>query len=263
MSSRGELSGSVAAPVALAAAAGASGADAPALERLCSWLVEQVVQAQRAGLGRPLVVGLVGLPGSGKSTLATALCQAVGAGQALSVSLDDFYLEAAERAARGFRHRGPPGTHDLGLLSEFLAQLKSSAEVIAVPQFDRDRELRWPARRLPVDPQAPLRLCLIEGWFVGAAAPGYEPLAAALDRLIFLDMAEEDAKSSRLAREERLRAAGRPVMSAAAVARFWAEALAPHFAPWVFPLRARADAVLAVDAAHQPTRLWLRGDPSP
>jgi pantothenate kinase-related protein Tda10 len=234
--------------------------DGPAADpvsQLVTWLRQEVVEARAAGLRRPLVVGLVGLPGSGKSTLAAALCAALGDVRALTVSLDDFYLEAPARRARGFVHRGPPGTHDLALLDAFLTQLTGGAATLDVPQFDRDSELRQPAQPRTYPAAAPLDLCLIEGWFVGAAAPGYERLASALDRLIFLEMAEESARGARLGREASRRAAGHKVMSAETVAEFWAQALAPHFATWVKPLRSRADVVLCLDAEHRPTALQI------
>ena len=209
---------------------------------------------------RALVVGVAGLPGCGKSTWAREFAAQSGVAS-LAVSLDDFYLEPAQRKARGFARRGPPGTHDLSRLATFVAQVRApnTAPVhIDVPVFDRDAERRLPAqpRHFPVD--APLRLCIVEGWFVGARAPGYEPLADDLDRLIYLDMDEADARAARLSREAERRAAGQPAMSATETERFWAEALAPGFATWVYPLRDRADVVLTLDAQHQTTALRLR-----
>jgi pantothenate kinase-related protein Tda10 len=168
----------------------------------------------------------------------------------ICVSLDDFYLEPAVRRARGFARRGPPGTHDTVLLDAFLAQVRSADLSIAVPAFDRDLERRLPAVVRTFAPTAPLRLCILEGWFVGARAPGYEALADAIDWLIYLDMDAGLARAARLDREERLRRAGRAVMSAEEVARFWDEALAPQFAAWVYPLRERADVVVRLSAQH-------------
>src|SRR3569832_961712 len=103
--------------------------------------IEKLQEALRGGLrpDRTLVVGLVGAPGAGKSTLAAALTAAMAAQpdgmlyttrapesgrplRALTVSLDDFYFEPAERHARGLPFRGPPGTHDIERLDRFLAQ---------------------------------------------------------------------------------------------------------------------------------------------
>jgi len=233
---------------------------------LSAWLMD----ALAAVAGRPLCLGVVGLPGCGKSTWARGLgALAADAGLAwLAVSLDDFYLEPAARRARGFAHRGPPGTHDLDRVARFLSQLGSQAapatldgdggQTIAVPVFDRDAEQRLPDRVVRFPASAPLRLCIIEGWFVGAPAAGYEGLAAALDRLIYLDMAEADARAARLEREAALRASGRPAMSAAGVETFWAEALRPWFAGCVYPLRERADVVITLDRRHTATALTIR-----
>lgn len=204
--------------------------------------------------GQTLILGIVGPPGSGKSTLAAALLRALCADGALRgahVSLDDFYLEPAQREARGFRFRGPPGTHDLALLGSFLRALADAGTApeiaVPVPVFDRGRERRLPPRLVP----GPLDLCIVEGWFVGARAPGYEPLADALHRLVYLDMTEPDARAARLRREHDLHAGGHAAMDAQTAAQFWAEALAPYLHRWVTPLLPRADLVLSIDGRHR------------
>lgn len=228
---------------------------------LSAWLHKAVLSVG----ARPLVLGIVGLPGCGKSTWAEGVCEWAterGLGW-LAVSLDDFYLEPAERRARGVARRGPPGTHDSQRLARFLAQVQapcaaSDERTVERPSFDRDAERRLPDQQARFAADAPLRLCIIEGWFVGAPAPGYEGLAAALDRLIYLDMAEADARAARIGREAALRAAGRPAMSAPDVEAFWSEALAPSFATWVYPLRERADVIVTLDARHAVTRLAIQ-----
>lgn len=199
--------------------------------------------------GQTLVLGLVGPPGSGKSTLAAALLRALCADGVLRgahVSLDDFYLEPSARLSRGFRFRGPPGTHDLALLDRFLRALAETGPALEIPVFDRGRELRLPPRHVP----GPLDLCIVEGWFVGARAPGYEPLADALHRLVYLDMTAPDARTARLRREHDLRAGGHAAMDAQTAAQFWEEALAPYLDRWVTPLLPRADLVLSIDGRH-------------
>jgi pantothenate kinase-related protein Tda10 len=213
-------------------------------------LVEPLIE--RAEPGRCFVLGIAGPPGGGKSTLALALCEALaprlGGAASACVSLDDFYLPPDERRARGHEFRAPPGTHDLALLDAFLRELGSGRE-LAVPRYDREHERRAPAERV----RAPVRLCVFEGWFVGARLPGYEALASALGALLYLDMALEDARLYRLERERRARESARGGMDAALVERYWAEVLAPGCEKWVWPLRASADLVVTVDRAHEIT----------
>jgi pantothenate kinase-related protein Tda10 len=202
---------------------------------------------------RPWVLGLVGLPGSGKSTLAARLLDSLELPRALTISLDDFYLEPEPRRAAGFELRGPPGTHDVERLHRFLCDLDARRDPLQVPVFDRERERRLPPRL--VEPPA---LCLFEGWFVGARAPGYEELAERLDRLIYLDLAVAAARASRLRREATLREAGQGGMSEDAAARFWDRSLAPHIERLVLPLREQADAIVELDGEHRITALTLR-----
>lgn len=221
--------------------------------------IEQLAAWVRSGAGgapgRTWLVGIVGVPGCGKSTLAAALRDAVGIPGSICVSLDDFYLDSIERQRRGYRWRGPPGTHDLALLGRFLRELQKRSGAIEIPRYDREREQRLQ----PDVVEGPVGLCVIEGWFVGAREPGqeYAQLAAALDQLIYLDMDAEVARSARFRREAELRAAGRGGMSEEDVRRFWDEALAPHLAALVWPLRKSAGAVVTLDAAHRVTSLVL------
>lgn len=217
--------------------------------RLVGWVGEQL--AARAG--RTLLLGIVGVPGCGKSTLAARLARSLAAVPSLIVSLDDFYLTPAQRDERGLRWRGPPGTHDLRLLDRFLVQLTTGAAPLEVPVFDRNHERRLPAREQP----GPLALCILEGWFVGARAPGYERLADSLDRLIYLDMEIAAARAARCAREAAVRRLGAGGMSEADTLRFWDEAIAPHLQTLVRPLRDRADARLTVSPTHALSELWL------
>jgi pantothenate kinase-related protein Tda10 len=242
-----------------------SPSDSPSDSSITSSIGPWLLAALGTVQDRPLIVGVVGLPGCGKSTWAQSLgALAADAGRSwLAVSLDDFYLEPEARRAAGFAFRGPPGTHDGERLARFLGQVRqgiagSLSRAVDRPCFDRDAERRLPDQRLVFLPQAPLSLCIIEGWFVGAAAPGYEALSSALDRLIYLDLAEPHARAARLSREAALRQAGRPAMSATEVEAFWAEALSPSFERWVYPLRERADLRITLDRRHQVTALHFR-----
>lgn len=135
---------------------------------LARWLLPQA-------RGAP-VLGINGAQGTGKSTLADFLSIALGnAGRRLAVlSIDDFYLTAAEReelAARVhplLRTRGVPGTHDTALLGRTLDRLASlpPRDTMPLPRFDKSVDDRadpgeWPLVDGPVD------LIVLEGWCVG------------------------------------------------------------------------------------------------
>ena len=151
------------------------------------------IAAERARLGRPMVVGLCGSQGSGKSTFAaflSALLEAAGLGAAV-LSLDDLYLTADERRRlAATRHpllatRGPPGTHDVALGLRTLDALTDTTRPpnpVALPRFDKARDTRavpadWPRVQAPVD------VVLFEGWFVGARPQPEADLAAPANTL--------------------------------------------------------------------------------
>lgn len=142
----------------------------------------------RAGAG-PRVLGVSGLQGSGKSTLAAQLAAAAQAAglAAACVSLDDFYLTAAQRRAlAGQVHpllatRGPPGTHDVALAIDTLDALRAGG-VPPLPRFDKLGDDRLPRERWP-QPTRPLDLLVLEGWCLCVPAEPAEALHAPLNRL--------------------------------------------------------------------------------
>ena len=196
--------------------------------------------------GQTLLLGMCGLPGAGKSTLAGQLVEALPELRAATLSLDDFYLPRAERLQRGFAWRGPPGTHDLELLNGFLSQLRTRSCQVELPVFDRGTE----SRRTPRRCKGPLDLCVLEGFLVGVDAPGYEPLRAALDRLVYVDIDVEAALASRRQREAEQVAAGRGGMTDAEVLHFWHDSLWPQVERFVLPLRDRADVIVQLRPDH-------------
>ncbi len=134
--------------------------------------------AQRAKTAEmPPLVGFSGCQGSGKSTLGALMAKVMREAYGVSavvLSLDDFYLTKAARAALAesihplFATRGVPGTHDLALLSDTLAALRQpGAEgAVPVPAFDkalddRTEMVHW--RQV----SAPVQLIFLEGWCVG------------------------------------------------------------------------------------------------
>jgi len=150
--------------------------------------------AQWHGASGPLLIGLSAAQGSGKSTLAALIAARLTKThqlKALTVSLDDFYLTAADRQHRAatihplFATRGVPGTHDLPLLIATLDTLLHGTGEVSVPRFDKstDDRAQSPARR-----QAPLDIVILEGWCLGAAP---EPEASLTIPLNPLEAAED------------------------------------------------------------------------
>ncbi len=153
---------------------------------LAAWLAGKRENAE------PLVVGINGAQGTGKSTLGDFLAMAAGAlygWNAAVLSIDDFYLTRAERAALADEEhpllmtRGVPGTHDVALLEETLDRLCSldDGQTFAPPRFDKsidDRApLPWPAIDGPVD------LIALEGWCVGTLPQDDEALGEPANEL--------------------------------------------------------------------------------
>lgn len=117
----------------------------------------------------PFIIGISGAQGSGKSSLAVALQQLwSGFGvQAEVVSLDDYYLEPAQRLKRAglwhplFAERGVPGTHDTELLLSQLQGFKA-AEPQHWRRYDKGQDKVATATSVT---QA--TLLILEGWCVG------------------------------------------------------------------------------------------------
>ena len=130
--------------------------------------------------GRSFILGINGAQGTGKSTLAAYLALTLdesGQRNVAILSLDDFYLTKAERRKLAqsvhplLATRGVPGTHDIPMLRECLAQLRTldPQDTCRLPRFDKaidDRadEASWPTISGPVD------LIILEGWCVGSTA---------------------------------------------------------------------------------------------
>ena len=158
------------------------------------------------------IVGINGAQGSGKTTLAClmqhALHQVAGLNVAV-LSIDDVYLTHAERKSLAERvhplleTRGVPGTHDIGLLSACLEQLRDlgGAEEMRVPGFDKSTDDRMPEEswrkvRGPVD------LVILEGWCVGS---GPQDDADLLDPLNDLERRHDESGMWRSYVNEQLR----------------------------------------------------------
>ena len=136
---------------------------------------------------RPPRIAILGAQGSGKTTLARAAAARFGAAQ---ISIDDVYLTRAEREALArdvhplFITRGPPGTHDLAMLTGLMDRLSAARpdDGTPLPDFDKRGDDRVPAdrwRRFTGRPRA----ILIDAWCLGALPEDDAALAAPVNAL--------------------------------------------------------------------------------
>lgn len=148
--------------------------------------VEALIRAAERPGHVPLI-GISGAQGSGKTTLARAAAKALGAAR---LSLDDVYLtrpgrEALARAVHPlFVTRGPPGTHDLDLLSCAVGALRGAGpgDQTPLPAFDKLADERRPEAEWPVFAGRP-RAILIDGWLLGARRQADAELEAPVNAL--------------------------------------------------------------------------------
>jgi len=143
--------------------------------------------AAHARAGHVLLIGIAGAQGSGKTTLARLAAERLGAAH---LSLDDVYLTKAEREAKGravhplFAVRGPPGTHDLGLLETTVAALRAAGpdSRTPLPAFDKLSDDRRPQAQWPMFAGRPSAV-LVDGWCLGATAQAEAELAEPINAL--------------------------------------------------------------------------------
>lgn len=138
----------------------------------------------------PLVLGINGCQGSGKSTLAAFLEMIFTEKHALKVvniSLDDFYLGKAERAAKArqihplLATRGVPGTHDIELASETLrALLKGQSPRIS--RFNKAEDDLYPQSEWDIAPEN-VQIIILEGWCLCAQPQTAEQLVEPINTL--------------------------------------------------------------------------------
>lgn len=144
------------------------------------WIVEQKRALRPDDV---YVVGIYGSQGRGKTVTALALVSVLNHlldqevdGQAVTCSIDDYYLSKARRetlrplgydAGLGVSNRGPAGTHDTQWLLRNLHEFRDStpASSTVVGNFQK---------QLDDQPQKPrvvhgkVGVFILEGWFVGA-----------------------------------------------------------------------------------------------
>ena len=160
---------------------GPAGRAHPALVDLIGGLID------KGPWERPPVIGIVGAQGSGKTTLARAAADAFGGAQ---ISIDDVYLTRAQREQMAedvhplFLTRGPPGTHDLRLLTRLIKALGTARpdDKVLIPDFDKRGDDRRPVRDWRVFSGRP-RAILIDAWCLGAVAEDEAALAEPINAL--------------------------------------------------------------------------------
>lgn len=173
--------------------------DPAAAQSECDRIVCALIGEQRRRLRRTVVIGLCGAQGSGKSSTAGRLAQALatdGCSMAV-VSLDDIYYPKQTRAALArrihplLRTRGVPGTHDVPLGLEVIANLMSAAPdgATMLPRFDKALDDRLPEAQWETQAGRP-DVVLFEGWCVGAVAQPEEALQQPVNDLERLEDGE-------------------------------------------------------------------------
>ena len=215
---------------------------------VADWISSSI---ETAPAGHVPLLFLSGAQGSGKSTALRQVAASLSLPIAIA-SIDDFYLTRSAREDLALtvspllETRGPPGTHDLGLLRATLAALRAAgvSSTTPIPVFDKladDRAPHGAWRSFAGLPSA----IVIEGWLMGAMADAAAPNSPSLNAV----EAEDDTGLWRRYQEDAL---------TSSYAALWDEAdgffhiLAPEF-----------DAVLGW-RLEQEASLWQeRGAPMP
>lgn len=148
------------------------------------------LSADISQLQLPAIIGVSGAQGTGKSTLAQLLVTELtlrGIDSA-AVSLDDYYLTAAERQQLAasvhplLALRGVPGTHDIQRAISDVQQVLAG-KAVALPVFDKALD-----ERLADRPKQHFKLLIVEGWCLGLSAQSEAELVLPVNSL----EAEED-----------------------------------------------------------------------
>ncbi len=146
------------------------------IESIAAKLHKLIIEKSE-GNSEPFIVGLSGGQGSGKTTLSEKLEELLILEKVSCcvLSLDDFYLSKAKRRELAVHihplafTRGVPGTHDVDLLREILANLSKTnlTSKVKIPIFSKLSDDLLPKEKWRTCSPSP-RIILIEGWCIGA-----------------------------------------------------------------------------------------------
>lgn len=143
--------------------------------------------------GGRMVVAVAGAPGSGKSTLADRLASHLNEREpdgAAVLPMDGFHFDDAVLVARGLLSRkGSPETFDVAGLRHMLGRLRDNEEEeVAVPVFDRSREIARAAARLI--PRA-VRILIVEGNYLLLDRTPWSSLRPAFDLTVMIEVPDQ------------------------------------------------------------------------
>ncbi len=187
------------------------------------------------------IIGLAGAPGAGKSTYAARLAeQASARGEsAVVVPLDGFHLADRVLAGHGLLDRkGAPETFDGWGYAALLRRLRSAAETVFAPGFERDLEQPLAGA---IEIAASVDVVITEGNYLLLDDPAWRAARESIDEVWFVDAPSEEARRARLL--ARHVAFGKTPAEAAA----WVARVDGPNADLVLGSRLRADRVVGSD----------------
>lgn len=134
-------------------------------------------------LNRRVIVGIAGSPGSGKSTLARRLQEHL-ASVAAVLPMDGFHLAQQQLNSQGKADRkGAPDTFDVVGFLHTLSRVRSAAEDVYAPEFDRNLE-EPVAGSILISTER--KIVIVEGNYLLLSQPGWDQVEDLLDMKWFL-----------------------------------------------------------------------------
>jgi pantothenate kinase len=206
---------------------------------------EEAIERARtlAARGGRTLLGIAGPPGGGKSTLARAIADTLG-DRARLVGMDGFHLAQAELVRLGRqRRKGALDTFDGGGYAALLGRLRDATEeVVYAPEFRR--EIEEPINAVVAVPRD-VPLVITEGNYLLVDEGPWARVRELLDEAWYVVQDEETRLRLLIARHIQF---GKEPDAA----REWVLRSDERNAALVATTRARADALVRVDAARRP-----------